>query len=587
MFGFGYPEATRPLICANAGGSQQITSEEAPQHGALLRIEGRQSKSTALTILSRPSLQGEARRRATMGRMPTVAMMGTAIRLTMALRARTSLPSVEILLRVALWSVLLAVVAYTRTDPDLWGHVRFGLDVLRDGTLPRTDPYSFTSDREWINHEWAAEIAAGAAFRGAGGAGLVILKILVMAGSLLLLDWVLRRDGVLEGRRRDWIGAAAVITTVQQAHHVRPHLFSLLFFTVLLACLVNSSAPTGRRWLWAVPPLFAVWANFHGGWIVGGAVLMLWTLGSAMSARADGSRPVALLVGTGAASLIATLANPYGVGLWRFLWDTVGFGRADITEWQPVYALDPSVWALWIVTTVLAVLGLVREQRAHLEPRRILVVGVLAVGSLLVNRLLGFFALSTLTLFGAALVNSRQSNRATGRVVAGPTDRAAGMAIGFTMMAGALVAFAVNVLCVRIDARTAPEPEAVRVLQSQTGGSRLLVWFDWGEYAIWHLNPRMRVSIDGRRETVYSAELHERHLRFFFDAPAGADLPRELAADYVWIPRQLPAARRLTAYGWTLLYEGERSAIFGRPGTPPPKAPLRPAQSNARCFPSP
>lgn len=67
---------------------------------------------------------------------------------------------VERLLRVALWLVLLSVVATTRTDPDLWGHVRFGQDSIRTGTVRQADAYSFTSDQPWGNHEWASEAAS-------------------------------------------------------------------------------------------------------------------------------------------------------------------------------------------------------------------------------------------------------------------------------------------------------------------------------------------------------------------------------------------------------------------------------------------
>src|SRR5687768_10146322 len=97
-------------------------------------------------------------------------------------------PSTESLLRVALWPVLLAVVTYTRADPDLWGHLRFGLDILHDGALPARDPYSFTADRPWINHEWAAEVLTAIAFRMAGPGGLVGLKVAVIGGVLWLLD---------------------------------------------------------------------------------------------------------------------------------------------------------------------------------------------------------------------------------------------------------------------------------------------------------------------------------------------------------------------------------------------------------------
>jgi hypothetical protein len=63
-----------------------------------------------------------------------------------------------------------------RTDPDLWGHVRFGLDILRDASIPPSDPYSFTSDRVWVNHEWLAEVITADAFRLAGNPGLIALK---------------------------------------------------------------------------------------------------------------------------------------------------------------------------------------------------------------------------------------------------------------------------------------------------------------------------------------------------------------------------------------------------------------------------
>jgi hypothetical protein len=75
----------------------------------------------------------------------------------------------------------------------------------------------------------------------------------------------------------------------------------------------------------------------------------------------------------------------------------------------------------------------------------------------------------------------------------------------------------------------------------------------------------MKVSIDGRRETVYSTGVRNRHLRFYFNLPGAATLPRELDADYVWIPRSLPAAWQLRKDPeWAPVYEGQKSVIFGR-----------------------
>jgi hypothetical protein len=162
-------------------------------------------------------------------------------------------------------------------------------------------------------------------------------------------------------------------------------------------------------------------------------------------------------------------------------------------------------------------------------------------------------------------------------------------AVALAVTTAAILVIGVNLAHLRIDPRVTPEREAVAFLKRQPHGGRLLVWFDWGEYAIWHLSPGMRVSIDGRRETVYSAGLQDRHLRFYFDAPGGAALPRDLAADYVWIPRTLPAARQLAAAdGWQRLYEGDQSVIFGRTGLEYPQAPVMlTAVPAPRVFPGP
>ncbi len=486
----------------------------------------------------------------------------------------------EHLLRGALWLLLLSVVATTRTDPDLWGHVRFGQDMISARSVRLADTYSFTSDRPWVNHEWGAEVAFGAAFNAGGGAGLIGLKLLSVLTILLLLSGALRADGLRLARRRDLLVAVAVIATIQQAHHIRPQLFSLLFFSMLIGCLL--AARRAPVWLWVVPPLFGAWVNFHGGWIVGGGVLALWTAGLAMS-RDPGAPGAVPNAAAGAAALAATVLNPIGIGMHRFLFETVGLGRADITEWQPVYAMSPSIWGLWIVVALLAAVGGVRAWRRGAPIERLIVVAALAMASFRVNRLLAFFALATLFLVGAALAAPGLPR--PGAVSAGRPRTAAMITLAITtaLILVALRGLAANARCVRIDPRTTPEPEALTVFRDRGAHGRLLVWFDWGEFALWHLSPALRVSIDGRRETVYSSALQDRHLRFFFDAAGGAALPEALAADYIWIPKELPAAPRLAAAGWTLQYEGPRSVIFARTAVPAVIRP--PASSEPGCFP--
>src|ERR1700730_14407197 len=60
----------------------------------------------------------------------------------------------------ALVLVLIAIADAGRaTDPDLWGHVRFGQAVLAGHRLVLHDPHSYTAPGHlWRNHEWLTEI---------------------------------------------------------------------------------------------------------------------------------------------------------------------------------------------------------------------------------------------------------------------------------------------------------------------------------------------------------------------------------------------------------------------------------------------
>jgi hypothetical protein len=488
------------------------------------------------------------------------------------------------MLRVALWCVLLAAVTRTSADPDLWGNVRFGLDILRDGAVPLTDTYSFTTDRAWVNHEWLSEVLIGHAFRAGGDAGLILLK-LAAVGSIVLLLWLaLRRERIYSTLVRDATVAVTLVLTFEQTRYVRPQLFSLVAFAILLTCLTRARRG-GQHWLLLLPPLFAVWANLHGGWLVGGGIFALWT---AVTTLAGHRRHAVWCTVIGVASLASTLLNPYGVELLTLLRDTVGIERADIVEWQPAYVLGWQSLVAWVVTAVLGLTGIVLSKHEERGAERVACLIVLAASSLMVARLQAFFALGVLFLVGPAVTRAAQAARAIEVTpVARPSSRPMA-AFAFAIAAAALIVTTANLTHLNIDPRFTPEPGAVTFLNGQPEGRRVLIWFDWGNYALWHLSPRMRISMDGRRETVYSPDLQDRHLRFYFDAPGGASLPADLAADYVWIPRTLPAVHRLDADGWRRLYEGEQSVIFGRAALPEANAGVvLAADSGTRFFPGP
>src|SRR5262249_27548385 len=86
---------------------------------------------------------------------------------------------------IMLASFSLFWISYTIADPDLWGHVRFGLDILRTGTIVQRDVYSYrTGSQPWINHEWLSEVLFASIYDSAGPCGLIVFKLIV--GALIV-----------------------------------------------------------------------------------------------------------------------------------------------------------------------------------------------------------------------------------------------------------------------------------------------------------------------------------------------------------------------------------------------------------------
>src|SRR5204863_3583241 len=206
-------------------------------------------------------------------------------------------------------------------DPDLWGHVRYGQDVLAAGRLPATATYTFTAvGQPWINHENVSEVLFGAIANRFGGPGLMVLKDLL---GLVLVGLVV---GTAYGSGVSVPVIAVVIAlvtwSVSPGWSVRPQIFTYTFFALLVWLIDRSLDVAGapgrrvRRTIWLVPLVFAVWVNTHGGFIAGLGIAGLYLAGRALEmVRRDGAGAlpdVGRLAGVLAVSVLALLANPYG-----------------------------------------------------------------------------------------------------------------------------------------------------------------------------------------------------------------------------------------------------------------------------------
>ena len=111
--------------------------------------------------------------------------------------------------------------------------------------------------------------------------------------------------------------------------------------------------------------------------------------------------------------------------------------------------------------------------------------------------------------------------------------------------------------------------KAVALLKQSNAAGNIAVHFDWGEYVLWHLGPRIKVSIDGRRETVYSERSYAENLRFTSGLGNWDEILEKHETDLVFVSKRFPVFNLMQLKpGWTRVYEDPMSGLFVRPGSP-------------------
>ena len=478
-----------------------------------------------------------------------------------------TLSSAIAVLRVPVWIGVFGALLTTTADPDLWGHVRFGLDMLSTGRLTTVDPYSYTSDIPWLNHEWLSELIMGAAYRSFGAGGLVALKVVLALATLALMAPVFRRAS--ESWR--WPAAFLVVGGLGPlALTVRPQLWTILFVVAL--CRILNAAPAYR---WSLPLIFALWVNLHGGWIVGAGIVALWSA-MEIAGVASGRPSRWISLGVPALCAAATLANPYGVKAWVFIATTVRLSRPDIIEWQPLWMQPAGAFVFWLLTLGWA--GIAVRRARVVRPEAIAIVVCLAFASLRVVRLLPLFVPVSIVL----LLPYVQPLTLTGKRL-WPKGRTL-VDLAFICVGVLVLAWPVSATCIQLQGSWQPDIATARALAVAHPSGRLATSFNWGQYAIWHFGPLTRVSIDGRRETVYSEQQLQRQLAIALGENAGLEELARTLPEYVWLPTAPSERTRrwLTAHEYRIDIETPQSFIAVRNDLPR-IAPV--PRVTAPCFP--
>lgn len=253
---------------------------------------------------------------------------------------------------------------------DFWWHLKIGELIYTQRAIPTTNMFAWTlpADAPFTYGAWLGELLLYALYRW-GGLELVIFarNVLVLAAFWLAARAAWERCG-------SWrlVTPALALAAGMSLNNliVRPQIWSFPLFGLYLYLLTRYSLGRLRAgWLLVLPPLMAFWVNAHGAFILGLVLVSIFAVGEALRTLAGGPqtrswREVLWLVGVGGLTILATLANPRGVGIAAYVADllTDKPSQALVVEWQsPTPSGIPNILFYISIIVLLLVLAYTRR----------------------------------------------------------------------------------------------------------------------------------------------------------------------------------------------------------------------------------
>ena len=438
---------------------------------------------------------------------------------------------------------------------DGWYTLLAGRLVDRSGLPHHNTLTVLAHGHTWVDQQWLGQLLFYGLWT-AGGWGLSLVAVtLLYVAAFAVLAAATRLGGASE-RSVALVTAGGLSTGISNTV-LRTQVAAYVLCAIVLALLLADERKPGRR-VFLFIPILVLWANVHGSVLVGAGLVALYgaVSGASVIRRREASvvrllRPAALVV----VPWLCSLASPYGfalAGYYRHFSSSSAL-QHTITEWAP-----SSIRSQPFFFVVLgAVLFVVFRQRAALGLFAQLAILATAIGGLLANRNIVWFALVSAALVPAAVDELWPPH---------PSERRPRANRMIVIATGALVVIVAGWAGTRSRSwleNAYPQPAADIVAQTVAAHPAFRVYAN-ETFADWLLfeHPTLdgRVSSDIRYELLSDAQLGRIAA---FESRSGADW-RSAAAGYrllVLEPRE-PAVAYYRQGGAQTLYADTRVVVL-------------------------
>lgn len=476
---------------------------------------------------------------------------------------------------LAILSLLLVfmIALQTPADADMWWHLAAGRAMWDRGEILLQDIFSFTrAGSPWTNAFWVSETLMYLVYR-VGGFFAITLGVAAMAVLTMIIVYK-HAKSPLPIRMSVVLLATVAVLPIWTP---RPQLASFFFVAVLDAWLSHQNECLDKRF-WLLIPLFALWPNFHGGFIFGFLLLAAFVVGKLLEPLFDASvdwrtrmRKLAPLSGFILLSGLAVGLNPNGLAIWKLPFYTIDVSLA-IQEWHsPNFHslnLHPILWLLFLV--ILA-LGFSTKKASLFDLFKTLGFAYMTFYS---QRSLALFVIIAAPVAARYLsfawddwkqapigkwLSCLQIGSANRPLPIRLTKNINLLIVALILAATLVRAYALS-LPVIID-QNFPK-DAVNWVKTNHPQPKMFNSYNWGGYLIWEL-PDYPVFIDGRAD-LYGDEITGQWWEIVNGTDRALALLDEWDVSFVLLEPDWPIEPILQLQGWLVLYQDDYSTILGR-----------------------
>jgi hypothetical protein len=445
-------------------------------------------------------------------------------------------------------------------EGNMWWHLAVGKWILANHTWLTHDFYSFTAyGNPWIADQWLGEVLI-AIFWGLGRIHALMVLLAALAGGILLLlyYYAYLRSGSVKAA---FLACALLLPLAALPFRMRPQILGSAFLVVALISL-ERFRQGHRRALWVIPPLFLVWVNTHGTFVLGFVAMAVYWVSGLREIRLEYLETVAWkpdqrrqLATVFLLCLVACIITPYGTQMAAYPIQMAIFMPMIpqvVPEW---HTLDFShLYGQWfLVLLLLFVTGqLITRKKLQIAE---LVLLLFATGETILHARFMLLFVPVFAPLLALVLAEWVDKKLPGR------ER---YALNAVLMAGACGAI-VFLFPSRARLQAAVDlwnpTGAVRYLRQHPVNGHMLNFDDWGGYLIENLG--QKVFIDGRADLYEPGGVLLDYLQIYYPQRETLFLLRKYHIDSCLMPPDSPLATLLAVVpGWKVAYRDPTSVLY-------------------------